>query len=207
MAPKTDKRPAKRADAERTVTAVLDAALRSFASSPDATVTEIAKAAGVGRVTVYGHFDSLPAIVDALLIRSLAEADAGFAELDLESGTATGAVDRLLHAPWLLGRYQGLLAAATRHLGPEKVRQLHEQVFARIEAVIVRGRHRGEFRTDLPLPWVMASIYALAHAAAAEADAERLPRAEAADLLSTTLLGLLRDPAAGCPSEPVQMTP
>lgn len=191
MAPKTDKRPAKRADAERTVTAVLDAALRSFASSPDATVTEIAKAAGVGRVTVYGHFDSLPAIVDALLVRSLAEADAGFAELDLESGTAAAAVDRLLHAPWLLGRYQGLLAAATRHLGPEKVRQLHERVFARIEAVIVRGRHDGEFRTDLPLPWVMASIYALAHAAAAEADAERLPRAEAADLLSTTLLGLL----------------
>jgi TetR/AcrR family transcriptional regulator, mexCD-oprJ operon repressor len=192
MADKTDK--PKRADAERTITAVLDAALRCFAVGPEATVTEIAKAAGVGRVTVYGHFDSLESIVDALLVRSLSEADETFATLDLESGTAAEAVDRLLHAPWLLGRYQGLLAAATRHLGPEKVRQLHEKVFARIEAVIVRGRESGEFRTDLPLPWTMASAYALAHAAAGEADAGRLGREEAADLLSTTVLGLLRGP-------------
>ena len=121
----------RRADHHR----VLDAALQCFAGSPDATVTEIAKAAGVGRVTVYGHFDSLHAIVDALLVRSLSEADATFAALDLESGTAGEAIDRLLHAPWILGRYQGLLAAATAHLGPDKVRRLHEQVFARIEAV------------------------------------------------------------------------
>ena len=192
MADKTDK--PKRADAERTVTAVLDAALQCFARSPEATVTEIAKAAGVGRVTVYGHFDSLAAIADALLVRSLAEADEEFGALDLESGSATEAVDRLLHAPWLLGRYQGLLAAATRHLGPEKVRRLHDQVFARIEAVVVRGREAGEFRTDLPLPWVMASVYALAHAAVAEADAGRIERPQVADLLSSTLLGLLRRP-------------
>jgi AcrR family transcriptional regulator len=207
MADKTDKRPptggtaaavgrpAKRADAERTITAILDAALKCFGTSPDATVTEIAKAAGVGRVTVYGHFDSLAAILDALLARSLAEADATFAGLDLESGPAAEAIDRLLHAPWILGRYQGLLAAATAHLGPEKVRQLHEQIFARIEAVVTRGREAGEFRTDLPLPWIMASIYALAHAAVAEADAGRLGREQAADLLSVTLLGLLRGSA------------
>lgn len=186
-------RPAKRADAERTITAILDAALQCFAGSPDATVTEIAKAAGVGRVTVYGHFDSLPAIVDALLVRSLSEADATFAALDLQSGTAGEAIDRLSHAPWILGRYQGLLAAATAHLGPDQVRRLHEQVFARIEAVVTRGRHAGEFRTDLPLPWAMASVYALAHVALTEADAGRVTREQAADLLSTTLLGLLRE--------------
>lgn len=188
----TDKR--KRADAERTITAILDAALECFAAGPDATVTEIAKAAGVGRVTVYGHFDSLESIVDAVLVRSLAEADATFAALDLESGTATEAVNRLLHAPWIFGRYRGLLAAATAHLGPEKVRRLHEQVFARIEAVVARGRDAGEFRTDLPLPWMMASVYALAHAALAEADAGRISREQAPELLSTTLLGLLRGP-------------
>ena len=193
-APAAAGRPAKRADAERTITAVLDAALECFAGSPEATVTEIAKAAGVGRVTVYGHFDSLPAIVDALLVRSLAEADATFAALDLESGTAADAVTRLLHAPWIFGRYRGLLAAATAHLGPEKVRRLHDQVFARIEAVVARGRDAGEFRTDLPLPWMMASVYALSHAALSEADAGRLGREEAVELLNTTLLGLLRGP-------------
>jgi len=139
----------------------------------------------------------LEAIVDALLIRSLGEADATFAELDLEAGSAAEAVDRLLRAPWLLGRYRGLLAAATGHLGPEKVRRLHDQVFGRIEAVVERGRVDGEFRTDLPLPWLMASVYALAHAALAEADAGRVEREQVADLLSRTLLDLLRGPGQG----------
>lgn len=183
----------RRADAERTISAILDAALRCFADSPDATVTQIAKAAGVGRVTVYGHFDSLEAIADALLTRSLAQADAAFEELDLDAGTAAEAVDRLLRAPWILGHYRGLFEAATRHLGPEKVRRLHDRVFARVEAVIVRGQESGEFRTDLPLPWVVASVYALAHAAVAEADAGRMAPEEGAELLSVTVLGLLRD--------------
>jgi TetR/AcrR family transcriptional regulator, mexCD-oprJ operon repressor len=206
MADKTDRRvrssegaagapaatPPRRADAERTISAILDAALRCFATSPDATVTQIAKAAGVGRVTVYGHFDSLEAIVDALLTRSLAETDAAFGELDLDAGPAAEAVNRLLHSRWALGRYRGLFEAATCHLGPEKVRRLHDRVFARIEAVIVRGREDGEFRTDLPLPWLMTSVYALAHAAVVEVDAGRMAPERAADLLSVTLLGLLR---------------
>ncbi|GAA2029054.1 hypothetical protein GCM10009839_30520 [Catenulispora yoronensis] len=181
----------KRADAERTITAILDAALRCFADGPEATVTQVAKAAGVGRVTVYGHFDSMEAIVGALLTRSLAEAEVMFDELDVESGTAASAVERLLHAPWILGRYRGLFEAGMRYLGPQRVRALHDQVFARIEAVVVRGREGGEFRTDLPLGWVMATVYALAHAAVVEADAGRLGVEEAADLLSVTLLGML----------------
>lgn len=181
----------RRADAERTITAILDAALRCFAEGPDATVTQIAKAAGVGRVTVYGHFDSLEAIVDALLTRSLREAEAMFDDLDLESGTAAAAVDRLLHAPWILGRYRGLFEASTRYLGAQKMRTLHDPVFSRVEAVLVRGQKGGEFRTDLPLPWLMATFYALAHAAVAESDAGRFTPEEAADLLSSTLLGML----------------
>ena len=184
----------RRADAERSITAILDAALRCFNQGPDATITEIAKEAGVGRVTVYGHFDSREAVLDALLTRSLAEADAAFADLDLESGPAAEALDRLLHAPWLLGRYGGLYTAATRHLGPAKVRQLHDRVFTRIQAVIERGRTDGEFRTDLPLDWLVSVIYALAHAAVTEVDTGRMSGPQVADLLSVTLLDLLRAP-------------
>lgn len=190
-------RPAgRRADAERSITAILDAALRCFSYGPDATITEIAKEAGVGRVTVYGHFDSREAILDALLTRSLGEADAAFAELGLESGPAGEALDRLLHAPWLLGRYRGLYAAATRHLGPAKVRRLHDQVFSRIEAVIDRGRGAGEFRTDLPLEWLANVIYALAHAALTEVDEGRVSGPEAADLLAATVRSVMAAPRA-----------
>ncbi len=181
----------RRADAERNITAILDAALLCLNRGTDATMTDIAKAAGVGRVTLYGHFNSREAILDALLARSIGEADAMFAELDLDSGSADGALVRLLHAPWLLGRYRGLYAAATRDLGPQKVRRLHDKVFGRIERLVARGRDEGAFRTDLPLDWLVAAMYALAHAAITEIDADRVSGEHGAELLTITILDLL----------------
>ena len=45
-----------RADAERSIAAILDAAVQVLAARPDAGMGEIAKAAGVARQTVYAHF-------------------------------------------------------------------------------------------------------------------------------------------------------
>ena len=64
----------RRADAERNIEAILDAALARLGRDPSASMTEIAKAAGVGRVTLYGHFPSREALVDTLFDRSLADA-------------------------------------------------------------------------------------------------------------------------------------
>jgi len=181
----------RRADAQRSITSILDAALVCFNQGPDATMTEIAQAAGVGRVTLYGHFKSRDEVLETLLARSLAEADAQFAELDLESGPARDAASRLMHAPWLLGRYRGLYAAATKHLGAGEVRRLHDTVFSRVRRLIGRGQDEGDFRADLPLDWLVTCVYALAHAAVSEADTGQTGRDQIADLLTESVLGLL----------------
>ena len=48
----------KRSDALRNIEAILEAATTCLARDPDASVNSIAQAAGVGRVTLYGHFES-----------------------------------------------------------------------------------------------------------------------------------------------------
>ena len=181
----------RRADAQRSINSILDAALVCFNQGPDATMTEIAQAAGVGRVTLYGHFKSREEVLGTLLARSLDEADKQFAELDLDSGPAREATSRLMHAPWLLGRYRGLYAAATKHLGAEQVRRLHDTVFSRVRQLIGRGQDEGAFRTDLPLDWLVTCVYALAHAAVTEADSGQTGRDRIADLLTESVLGLL----------------
>lgn len=183
---------AKRADAERSIAAILDGALVCFGRSPDASMTEIAAEAGVGRVTLYAHFDSREAVLRALLSRSLAEADAVMAEAEPDRGPAPEALDRLLHAPWLLERYRGLYAAAVRHLGAGHVRVQHDVVFTRIQALIERGQKEGAFRSDMPITWLVSTVYALAHAAITEVDEGRMEIGQATDLLTATVLAMLR---------------
>ena len=48
--------PKRRADAERSIAAITNAALEALASDPDASMAEIARRAGVVRATIYMHF-------------------------------------------------------------------------------------------------------------------------------------------------------
>ncbi|TMR30889.1 TetR/AcrR family transcriptional regulator [Actinomadura geliboluensis] len=182
----------RRADAERNIEAILDAALRCFARDPGASMTEIAKAAGVGRVTLYGHFASREDLLEALFTRSLADAGAALDAADLGAGPADQALARAVRSSWrVLDRYRTLLAAGLRILGPAGVRARHGDVLARVEDVIERGRAEGAFGTAVPAGWQAGVVYALMHAAAEEVDGGRLAAGEAADALVTTVMGAL----------------
>ena len=67
---------AQRADARRNVAAILDAATECLARDPDTSIAGIAAAAGVGRITLYGHFKTRADLVDAVLVRTVRQCDA-----------------------------------------------------------------------------------------------------------------------------------
>ncbi|MDP3890630.1 MAG: TetR family transcriptional regulator, partial [Nocardioides sp.] len=73
MATTSPKQPSgpKRSDARRNIEAILEAATVCLARSPEANITTIAQAAGVGRVTLYGHFESRSALIAAVAARAL----------------------------------------------------------------------------------------------------------------------------------------
>ncbi len=79
-------RPAPRADARRNREAVLDAALRLFRTDPTATVAQVAQAAGVGRVTLYGHYPTREALVGAALSTAVARAERAMADAVVPDG-------------------------------------------------------------------------------------------------------------------------
>ncbi len=53
---------------------------------------------------------------------------------------------------------------------------------------IGRGQDEGDFRTDLPRPWMVATFYSVLHGAAEEVDAGRLDPTKAPEILTATLL-------------------
>src|SRR5215207_10369702 len=76
-------RTARRADAEHNTARILEAAAACLSRSTTASMAEIAQAAGLGRVTVYGHFPSREALIEATLVRLLDQGDAVLSGLDL----------------------------------------------------------------------------------------------------------------------------
>ena len=184
----------RRADAQRNIAAILDAGLVCFSRNADASVAEVARAAGVGRVTLYGHFPSREALMDAVLAHAIRQANTVLDAEAIDHGPASDALSRLIRSSWrVVDHHRSLLAAAHRDLPPARIRQHHDQAMARVERLIARGQDEGDFRTDLPRPWLVATFYSLMHAAAEEVDAGRLDPAQAGGVLATTILAALAD--------------
>jgi TetR/AcrR family transcriptional repressor of mexCD-oprJ operon len=177
-----------RADARRNIAAILDAARDVLIDDPDATIAQIAKRAGVGRVTLYGHFATRAELIDAVFAQVSAEADTVLDGVDT-SGDPVEALTRLVNATWrLVHRSRSLVAAVERELPAERVRQHHDRHLARATELIRRGRAKGVFRSDLPEQWLATTMYTLMHAAAAEVRAGRLDGAEAGPTVAATLI-------------------
>lgn len=198
----TQQQPAKRADARRNVTAILDAGLLCLSRNADASVAEIAQTAGVGRVTLYGHFPSRAELVDAVLTRAIAEGHEALEAVDL-SGDPLAALDRLVGSSWLLvNQFRSLLTAAQATLPPGRIRELHESPAARVEGLIARGQEQGVFRTDLPTSWLVGTAQNVMHGAADEINAGRLDPDDAAGAISATLLAAFTPPGRPVPPVP-----
>ena len=192
----------RRADAKRNVAAIIAAATECLAASPDTSMSDIAAAAGVGRMTLYGHFKTRADLLDAVLTRAIAEAHQTLDTVDV-SGDPRAAVARLVAASWLVvDQLRNVLDAAQRELGGDRVRQAHDHVLRRVQAVIERGQAAGLFRTDLPLAWLVSLAMTVMHAAATEVSAGRLPVAQAPAVVTGTLLAALTPPGSVIPSVP-----
>ncbi|MEU8318868.1 TetR/AcrR family transcriptional regulator [Nonomuraea sp. NPDC048881] len=188
--------PARRADAERNIAAILEAGTRLLSDDPGASVAEIAKAAGVGRVTLYGHFPSREALVDAVLDHTVGLADAVLEDEALDTAPAPEAMAGLLHSSWeILDRHRRLFVAADRVLPTERIREHHDRPLRRVERLIARGQDDGDFRTDLPLEWLVTTFFAIIHSAAQEREAGRLAAEEVEPVLTRTMLSLLTPPS------------
>lgn len=176
-----------RADAQRNRASILVAAPRALRRNPEASVAEIAAEAGLGRMTVYGHFKTRAELIDAAVIESLGRGEDILAQVPLD-GPPAEAFGRLIESSWtLLNEARGLLAAAQRELPSERVRELHAKAEARVRGILERGQQEGVFRTDLPIHWLLTMTHVVMNAAADEVVAGLVTSEDASRLIIAVL--------------------
>jgi AcrR family transcriptional regulator len=188
--------PKRRADAERSIARILDAAVDALAEDQEASMSAIAERAGVVRATIYVHFPTRETLIAAVTDRALAEVAAVIAEADPEHGDPAEALRRIVAATWrMLGRYHALVAITTSTSTPEELHRRHEPVLGRLLPLVERGQAAGVFRADVPAGWHVAMLMAVIHAASAELRAGRVDEAAAEAAVVNSVLGALVGPA------------
>jgi len=177
-----------RAVAQRNLAAILDAAERLLERGAQTTISAVAAESGLSRVTVYAHFGTRAQLLAAVGARAAQNVSAALDAAALDEGSASDALDRGLALGWqFLDHHRAMVQATGNDLSADARRALHETVLDRVGRLIERGRQEGDFRTDMPAEWLVASFYALIHAAADEVHAGRLQPATAHAALRATV--------------------
>ncbi|XVQ11338.1 TetR/AcrR family transcriptional regulator [Spirillospora sp. CA-255316] len=153
-----------RADARRNYERLLREARAAFAESGvEASLEDIARRAGVGIGTLYRHFPTRDALLEALLRD-------GFDALAAQAREAPGTRDAL--AAWALDlmesstAYRGLTTAFVTTLRDEST-ELYASCKAMNAAgsdLLARAQQAGEIRADVEAPEFLTMIYGIAWA-------------------------------------------
>ena len=183
----------RRADAERNIAAITDAALYAPASDPDASMADIARRAGVVRATIYMHFPTREALLDAVMEHATAQVAQAIGEAEPDRGEPEEALERVIRATWKqLSRFHGVLAINIGRLSAKELRRRHLPMTTQFIPLLERGQADGVFRSDVSAEWLIAVVRAIVHLASIELQAGRLSQAEVERTMLTTALSAVR---------------
>jgi len=185
-------RPRRRSDARRSIDAILKAARVVLDGRPDASMEEIAATAGVTRQTVYAHFPSRDALIEALIRTAGAETLAAIDAARLEAIPPTDALRQFLDIGWELIRLNSHLLIPALTQNPPGSSEPHDAGTARLEQIIRRGQQSGDFDPTLPATWLTAAVVGLFRAASEQVAAGVITTSKAAALVVESSLKLCR---------------
>ncbi|MGW4768148.1 TetR/AcrR family transcriptional regulator [Nocardia sp. NPDC004278] len=189
--PPTSARPL-RADAERTMRAILDAAERVLSENPNATLEQIAEAAGVARTTVHRRFASREELLRTMAVNAWRRIDAAVDAARPQTAPPMVALHQAT-ANVIEIKYGTAYALDRVDETDPEVADLQTRVFEKCDAALSRAQSNGIIAPDADLLWVrrvyLALITETVHGST-ELDGTTNPDTLATRLITTLLSGV-----------------
>jgi TetR/AcrR family transcriptional repressor of mexCD-oprJ operon len=144
---------------QRVAAAILDGAARILAvHGEQASMNDVAAAAGVARATVYRYFPNRQALLDELARAAVSEADEGLASARIDEVSPEEGVARAVRALVDVGDTFVLLARERVRSDPER---FERRVIQPLRQLFERGQATGDIRPDIPSARLTESLIGL----------------------------------------------
>ena len=169
----------------RTPAAILRAAARLLADDGDASMADLAAAAGVGRATLYRYYPNREAVLAALTAEALDELATRLADAGLETSDVEEAIGRIVRAVLTVGDRYAVLVRERVKADPDDA----ERAFTEpIRHVLQRGMEDGLLRDDVPVDVQLALFGGILQAGVRLAGDRRLGHEDAAAAVTRAYL-------------------
>lgn len=172
-----------RADAVRNRAALLDAAADVLAVAPHSSLAEVATRAGLGRATLYRHFENREALRAAIRAEALSRAATALADADLLECDTREGIRRAAAVLVPLGvRFRILLSEGADT--DEDFLAARNEAMAPLWGVLARGVETGDLPPSANTAWLGLVLAGTLMAAVRAAGAGLIDPAEAGDLVA-----------------------
>ncbi|MFL5839736.1 MAG: TetR/AcrR family transcriptional regulator [Thermoleophilaceae bacterium] len=156
-----------RADAQRNLEAILEAAAEAFAEKGhEACVADIAKRAGVGQATIFRRFETKDDLIAAVFERKVAQMLDAVRAASRKRSAWEGLREFMGVVTELQLRDRGFFQAnAQRLIDLPHIKALKQEVHEEVSALVARAKEEGGLREDLSAEDIFALSLAAAQAA------------------------------------------
>jgi len=166
--------------------AILEAAFDILVENPGASLSDIAKRAGVGRATLHRYYTSRDELLSALTKAAIEEMDAAAEKACIDTPSCTEALRRTLYALVPLGdRYRFMVDQKFDAL-PDIAREFERQR-QQTEELVEGAKKEGQFDAAVPTSWIVRAYDYLLYAAWESVKAQEVTPRQASDLAWKTL--------------------
>ncbi|MEM9621630.1 MAG: TetR/AcrR family transcriptional regulator [Pseudomonadota bacterium] len=178
---------------QKSRSAIIESSIALLLTNPDARMSEIALAAGVGRATLYRHFETRGELIKALTLLCLDETEAALIpvqEQGLDGLDAMVASIRVI-VP-MAERFRFLMNFTSIGAADDTINRTYQRQLDGLVGYVEAGKKAGDIAKSLPTDWVVASYDALLNAAWGLIQTKKLDADQATEVFVRTFRASLK---------------